>query len=86
MKVISPNKIIKFGGTPFGKHAQSTYDKKWPPSCFVRNRKTPTLVTHNGRDYRIPETEGIATFTALQRQGVPSRFLFFPDEPQRYAK
>ncbi|KAI9283971.1 Alpha/Beta hydrolase protein [Umbelopsis sp. AD052] len=75
----------EFGGPPFDERAQSTYEK-WSPSSHVRNWKTPTLVTHGGRDYRIPETEGIATFTALQRQGVPSRFLFFPDEPHRYAK
>jgi dipeptidyl aminopeptidase/acylaminoacyl peptidase len=46
----------------------------------VRNWKTPTLVVHGGRDYRVVDTQGIATFTALQRRGVPSRFLYFPEE------
>ncbi len=50
------------------------------PMSLVRNWKTPTLVVHGGRDYRVVDTEGMATFTALQRRGVPSRFLYFPEE------
>ena len=50
------------------------------PIDLVKNWKTPTLVVHGGLDFRIPETQGMATFTALQRKGVPSRFLEFPDE------
>jgi Iap family predicted aminopeptidase len=38
------------------------------------------LVIHGGKDYRLGEAEGLATFTALQRRGVPSRMVFFPDE------
>ena len=38
------------------------------------------LVIHGARDFRLPETEGFSTFTALQRQGVPSKLLYFPDE------
>jgi len=38
------------------------------------------LVIHGGKDYRLTESEGIATFTALQRLGVKSKFLYFPDE------
>jgi len=38
------------------------------------------LVIHGGKDYRLTESEGIATFTALQRLGVKSRLLYFPDE------
>jgi dipeptidyl aminopeptidase/acylaminoacyl peptidase len=38
------------------------------------------LVVHGARDFRIPDTQGMAVFTALQRRGVPSRFLHFPDE------
>ena len=47
---------------------------------LVKNWKTPTLVMHGGRDYRVVDAQGIATFTALQRRGIPSRFLYFPDE------
>jgi dipeptidyl aminopeptidase/acylaminoacyl peptidase len=50
------------------------------PMSLVKNWKTPTLVVHGGRDYRVVETQGMATFTALQRRGVPSRFLYFPEE------
>ncbi|HEY8087370.1 MAG TPA: S9 family peptidase [Polyangiaceae bacterium] len=50
------------------------------PMSFVQNWKTPTLVVHGGRDYRIVDAQGMATFTALQRKGVPSRFLYFPEE------
>ena len=38
------------------------------------------LVVHGELDYRVPVTQGIATFTALQRLGIPSRFLYIPDE------
>ncbi len=38
------------------------------------------LVVHGALDYRIPEAQGLATFNALQRRGIPSQFLFFPDE------
>jgi dipeptidyl aminopeptidase/acylaminoacyl peptidase len=38
------------------------------------------LVIHGALDYRVPSTQGLATFTALQRRGIESRFLFFPDE------
>lgn len=50
------------------------------PVNFVDRWRVPMLVIHGGLDYRVPETQGIATFTALQRRGVPSRFLYFPDE------
>ena len=53
---------------------------KFNPADFVKNWKTPTLVIHGSLDYRIPESHGFASFTALQRKGVPSRFLSFPDE------
>jgi dipeptidyl aminopeptidase/acylaminoacyl peptidase len=38
------------------------------------------LVIHGGQDFRIPDSQGMATFTAAQRRGVPSKFLHFPDE------
>ena len=38
------------------------------------------LVVHGGKDYRVVDTQGMATFTALQRKGIPSKFLYFPDE------
>jgi dipeptidyl aminopeptidase/acylaminoacyl peptidase len=65
------------GGLPWEKGESYT---KHNPIDFVKNWKTPTLVVHGGLDYRVVETQGISTFTALQRRGVPSRFLHFPDE------
>ncbi len=50
------------------------------PANFVKNWKTPMLVIHSGKDYRVVETQGFGTFNALQRRGIPSRFLYFPDE------
>ena len=38
------------------------------------------MVVHGANDYRIPESQGLAAFTALQRQGIPSRLLHYPDE------
>jgi dipeptidyl aminopeptidase/acylaminoacyl peptidase len=54
--------------------------QKWNPQNYVGNWSTPTLVIHGGKDYRLPITEGIATFTALQRRGIPSMLLYFPEE------
>jgi dipeptidyl aminopeptidase/acylaminoacyl peptidase len=42
--------------------------------------RTPMLVIHGALDYRVVDTQGISTFTALQRLGIPSRLLYFPDE------
>jgi len=54
--------------------------EKHNPVNFVKNWKTPILVIHGELDYRVVVTQGISTFTAAQRLGVPSKFLYFPDE------
>jgi Dipeptidyl aminopeptidases/acylaminoacyl-peptidases len=54
--------------------------QKWSPDNFVKNFKTPTLVTHGELDFRVPINQGLELFTALQRRGVPSKMLYFPDE------
>jgi dipeptidyl aminopeptidase/acylaminoacyl peptidase len=53
---------------------------KHNPERLVAKWQTPMLVIHGARDYRIPDTAGFATFTALQRRGIPSKLLWFPDE------
>ncbi|MEI6666716.1 MAG: S9 family peptidase [Acidobacteriota bacterium] len=53
---------------------------KWSPHTYAKNFKTPTLVSHGELDFRVPIGEGFQLFTTLQRQGVPSRLLYFPDE------
>jgi len=55
----------------FAKHNPIDHVSKW---------KTPMLVIHGGLDYRVVYTQGLSTFTALQRLNIPSKFLFFPDE------
>jgi dipeptidyl aminopeptidase/acylaminoacyl peptidase len=54
--------------------------RKWSPMLSIRNARTPTLVIHSQRDYRLDVSEGFQLFTALQRLDVPSRMLYFPDE------
>jgi len=57
--------------------------KKWSPSTYAAELgkyKTPTLVVAGERDYRVPYTQSLEFFTALQRQGVASKLLIFPDE------
>jgi dipeptidyl aminopeptidase/acylaminoacyl peptidase len=54
--------------------------RKFSPMRFIKNAKTPTLVIHSQRDYRLDVSQGFELFTALQRLGVPSKFLYFPDE------
>jgi len=50
------------------------------PHKFVQNWDTPILVIHGGKDFRIPYTQGMAAFNSAQLQGIPSQFLFFPNE------
>ncbi|MBV7538314.1 S9 family peptidase [Duganella sp. sic0402] len=54
--------------------------EKFNPALTVKNWKTPMLVVQGDLDFRIPTAQGLGTFTALQRRGIPSKFLFFPDE------
>jgi len=64
-------------GTPYD--VPAAYEKHNPVN-YVQNWKTPMLVIHGAKDFRIPLEQGIAAFTALQRRGVPSQLLVFPDE------
>jgi dipeptidyl aminopeptidase/acylaminoacyl peptidase len=54
--------------------------EKFNPVNHVENWKVPMLVVQGGRDYRIPTEQALSTFTALQRRGIDSRLLYFPDE------
>ena len=67
----------EFKGTPWNNPAMYA---RWSPSNFVRNFKTPILIIHNELDYRVPFGEGLQLFTAVQRMGVESKMLIFPDE------
>ncbi len=67
----------EFKGTPYDNRA--SYEK-WSPHQYAKNFKTPTLVIHGQRDYRLDVSEGFQLFTTLQMEGVPSEMLYFPDE------
>ncbi len=66
------------GGHPY--YEAPAEFEKWNPVNFVTNWQTPQLVITSENDFRIPYTQGIAAFTALQRRNIPSRLLVFPDE------
>jgi dipeptidyl aminopeptidase/acylaminoacyl peptidase len=59
---------------------ERTDAEKWNPVNHVTGWKTPTLVIHGEKDFRIPYSQSLAAFTALQRQGIESKLLIFPDE------
>ncbi|QQR88474.1 MAG: S9 family peptidase [Flavobacteriales bacterium] len=65
------------GGSSF-KHPEKA--DVFNPALFVKDWSVPMLVIHGDLDFRIPITQGISAFTALQEKGVPSQFLRFPDE------
>jgi dipeptidyl aminopeptidase/acylaminoacyl peptidase len=65
------------GGTPWQK--RDSYEK-FSPHRFARNFRTPMLIIHNDLDFRVPVAEGLQLFSTLQRLGVPSKMINFPDE------
>ncbi|HEY4903503.1 MAG TPA: S9 family peptidase [Candidatus Sulfotelmatobacter sp.] len=67
----------EFKGTPYDNRAGY---QKWSPHQYAKNFKTPTLVIHGQRDYRLDVSQGFDLFTTLQMEGVPSKMLYFPDE------
>jgi len=73
----------EFKGKPwdyYGKPDSENPFRKWSPMMSARNFKTPTLVIHGQLDYRLDVSEGFQLFDTLQRLGVPSKMLYFPDE------
>ena len=65
------------GGSPWDK---SAVHEKFNPSRHVDKWRVPMLVVHGQQDFRIPVSQGLGAFTALQRRGIESKFLYFPDE------
>jgi dipeptidyl aminopeptidase/acylaminoacyl peptidase len=64
----------------FNKPANEDPFRKWSPMLSIKNAKTPTLIIHSQKDYRLDVSEGFQLFTALQLLHVPSKMLYFPDE------
>ena len=69
--------LWEYGGTPWDKPEGYA---RWSPNNFVKDFHTPTLVIHGEQDFRIPYSQALELFTALQMQKVPSKLLLFPDE------
>lgn len=88
------------GGSLFGSIASNLIDKgtakesskvsgdynTFNPSAFVDNWKTPMLVIQGELDYRVPYAQSLGAFTALQRKGIDSRLVMFPDEDHHIRK
>jgi dipeptidyl aminopeptidase/acylaminoacyl peptidase len=75
--------VWEFKGHPwdyYGKPDSDNPFRKWSPSLYAKNFKTPTLVVHGQLDYRLDVSEGFQLFDTLQLLGVPSKMLYFPDE------
>ena len=69
----------EFGGPYYEPAARENYERNNPVN-FVQNWRTPMLVIHGERDFRIPYSQSLGVFNALQRRGIPSRLVVFPDE------
>ncbi len=67
----------EFKGTPYDNREMY---RKWSPHEYAKNFKTPMLVIHGQKDYRLDVSQGFDLFTTLQMEGVPSEMLYFPDE------
>jgi len=76
----------EFGGPFWDSTAMASQYRRYSPHLFASHFVTPTLVLNGELDYRVPYTEGLSMFTALQRQGVASRLVVFPDEGHWIAK
>ena len=67
------------GGPFWNPKNKSTYNQ-FDPKDFVQNWDTPILVIHGGKDFRVPENQGMEAFQAAKLRGIPARFLYFPNE------
>jgi dipeptidyl aminopeptidase/acylaminoacyl peptidase len=69
----------EFKGAPWTNPKPVPYSR-WSPDKFAQNFNTPILIIHNELDYRVPISEGLQLFTTVQRKGIDSKLLIFPDE------
>jgi dipeptidyl aminopeptidase/acylaminoacyl peptidase len=67
----------EFGGPPW---ENRELRRKWSPHLYIQNAKTPMLISQGALDFRVSEGEAFQLFTSLQRLGVESKLLYFPDE------
>jgi dipeptidyl aminopeptidase/acylaminoacyl peptidase len=66
-----------YGGYPFTNLANI---ERWSPNRFAANIKTPMLILHGERDFRVPVTQGLELYGVLTAKGVPARLVYYPDE------
>ncbi len=69
----------EFKGVPWDKESMAIR-QKWSPSNYVQNIKTPMMLVEGARDFRVPEGQAFQLFAGLQRRGIESKLLYFPDE------
>jgi dipeptidyl aminopeptidase/acylaminoacyl peptidase len=82
-KIVAEGTLAAQPARPWDYFDKSNADdpfRKFSPMLAIKNAKTPTLVIHGQKDYRLDVSEGFQLFTALQLLGVPSKMLYFPDE------
>ncbi|SNR44110.1 S9 family peptidase [Hymenobacter mucosus] len=72
-------------GTPWDATLNKSYTD-FNPQQFAKNWDTPILVIHGGKDFRVPEDQGMEAFGTAQLRGIPSRFLYFPNEGHWISK
>ncbi len=66
-----------YGGFPF---TNPSAIERWSPNRYAAQLKTPMLVVHGERDFRVPVTQGLELYGVLTAKGVPARLVAYPDE------
>jgi dipeptidyl aminopeptidase/acylaminoacyl peptidase len=67
-------------GGPYWREPQPVSYERFSPHKFVKDWDTPILVVHGEKDFRVPINQGMEAFQVAQIKGIPSRFLYFPEE------
>lgn len=70
----------EFGGLPWSTGASQTSYDQWSPSNHIANWKTPQLIVHGAKDWRLTPDNGVSVFNALRRKGVPTRLVYMEKE------
>jgi dipeptidyl aminopeptidase/acylaminoacyl peptidase len=73
------------GGKPWDKDKREAFEK-FSPHRYADKFQTPMLIIHNDLDFRVPVSEGLQLFNTLQRKGIPSKLINFPDEGHWVSK
>jgi dipeptidyl aminopeptidase/acylaminoacyl peptidase len=74
---VTHNRDVSYGGTPWDGRDNVL---RWSPSYYARDYRTPTLVMHGEKDYRVPVSQGLELYGTLKAKNIPARIVVFPDE------